>query len=122
MPIESGDGGLVGLAGVPEGEGGDFGGKVTSPESEGGVGGFGKRGGGKFAVTCDEDLPVVEGEDGDGVREGEFMEEVFDWLDGHREEEHFGIIHGAEEFLKLREGGDDGDVPFCKEAGGFRGE
>ena len=52
----------------------------------------------------------MEGKDGDGIGEGELMEDFFDRLDGHGKEEHFRVVHGAEEFLELGDGGDDGDI------------
>lgn len=36
-----------------------------------------------MAGICDEDLVLVEREDGDGIGKGELVQDFFDWLNWH---------------------------------------
>lgn len=75
-----------------------------------------------MAVVCDDDLLGVIGDECAGVAEGEFMERLKEGGEGLREENHFRVIEGAEEFLELGGAGDDGEIFTTDEILGFWGE
>ena len=89
------------MAGVVEVKGKDVGGELAGPEGEGGVGGELKRGGDDLTLVSGDDLALVEGAEGDGVAEGEFVEGFQSRDEGLREHNHTGVVDGAQEFLEL---------------------
>ena len=72
-----------------------------------------------LAVVCADDFAVVEGEDGGGVAEGEFVESFDNWEDGRGEQERASEKEGAEEFLDLSERGDEEEVFMFDKRGSF---
>lgn len=110
------------MRGVPEVEGGDFASKGASPEREWSVGSIGDGSSGDLTLMGDDDLFLVKGNDGGGVAESEFMEGFDGGKKRHGEEEHFGVIEGAKDFLELGHGGEKDEVVFFDETGDVGGE
>ena len=44
-----------------------------------------------------------------GKRAGEFVESFYELVGGHAEGDDFGVVDGAEEFLELGEGEEEGE-------------
>ena len=89
---------------------GNFGSEVALPEGERGVGGVGEGGGSNLAGATGDVLVVVGGGDCDGVGDGEFVESFDKLVGGLAEGDDAGVVDGAEEFLELGEGEQEGDV------------
>ena len=110
------------MAGVVEVEGENVGGELTGPEGERGVGGEFQGGGDDLTLVSGDYLTLVEGAEGDGVAEGELVEGLQGGDEGLREHNHTGVVDGAQEFLELKQGGDDDKAVVVEPVVGFRGE
>lgn len=98
---DGGGGGLERLVGIEEIERGDAGGELAGPERNRRIFGINEASGGDVAVACDDDIVLMEGENGRGVSEGELVQSLDHGDERLREHNHLGIIDGAKDFLEL---------------------
>ena len=57
----------------------------------------------------------MKSKDSAGIAQGEFVQDFYSWKERHRKQEHFWIVDGAEEFLKLSHRSNENKAGFLNE-------
>ena len=122
MHEDGGSGGFEGLAGIEEVECGDAGGELAGPERNRRIVGVGDGRGDDFAAAGDEDVVLVESENGSGVGEGEFMKGFDKGDERLRKHNHARVINGTEDFLELHHRCDEEKLRMGEDLSGGRCE
>lgn len=94
------------MAGIVEVKSGDIADEVAVPEAERCVFGVFDRSRSDLAVVRDQNFAFMKSDNSTGVTKGEFVENFDKLEERHRENDHFGVVEGAEKFLELGERGD----------------